>query len=118
MKIVSRGILNQGQSGTNRAVSTFPTLTRLADGSLLATYRVGREVETALHIFQDDIESPSEEKLIFDGGHQWHLQVEYFAERVLAGLPLEFPAEDGVANMRVIDAIYASARRGVPVDVT
>lgn len=41
MKIVSRGILNQGQSGTNRAVSTFPTLTRLADGSLLATYRVG-----------------------------------------------------------------------------
>ena len=38
MKIVSRGILNQGQSGTNRAVATFPTLTRLADGSLLAYF--------------------------------------------------------------------------------
>ena len=85
--------------------------------SQVATYRFGREVETALHIFQDDIESPSEEKLIFDGVHQWHLQVEYFAARVLAGLPLELPAEDGVANMRVIDAIYASARRGGPVAV-
>ena len=85
--------------------------------SQVATYRFGTEVETAIHIHEDDIEEPTEEKVTFDGVHQWQLQVEYFAERVLAGLPLEFPAEDGVANMRVIDAIYASARRGVPVDV-
>ena len=83
----------------------------------VATYRFGTSVETSIHIYEDDIEHPTEEKVTFDGVNQWQLQVEYFAERVLSGQPLEFPAEDGVAQMRVIDAIYASARRGVPVAV-
>lgn len=41
MKITETGTLNHGEPNTPRAVSTFPTVTTLADSSLLATYRVG-----------------------------------------------------------------------------
>ena len=41
MRIGPHGILNRGEPGTDRAVSTFPALTLLSDSSLLAVYRVG-----------------------------------------------------------------------------
>lgn len=41
MRITSSGVLNAGVPGTDRAVCTFPSLTALADGTLLATYRTG-----------------------------------------------------------------------------
>ncbi len=41
MRITGSGILNAGEPGTNRAMCTFPALTPLADGTLLATYRTG-----------------------------------------------------------------------------
>ena len=47
MHIVDRGILNRGAAGSPRAVSTFPAVATLPDGSLLATYRVGTNKDTA-----------------------------------------------------------------------
>ena len=44
------------------------------------------------------------------GVHQWELTLEYFAERVLREEAIAFPAENGLANMRVMDAIYRSGR--------
>ena len=41
MRIVARGVLNAGAVGTRRAVSTFPSLTALASGEILAAYRTG-----------------------------------------------------------------------------
>lgn len=41
MKIVEQGVLQQAQPGTARANLTFPTVTALADGTLLATWRAG-----------------------------------------------------------------------------
>lgn len=41
MRISDRGTLNCGDPGTARAVSTFPTVTALRDGTILATYRIG-----------------------------------------------------------------------------
>src|SRR5262245_33851859 len=41
MQIRDRGTVNLGQRGSNRAVATFPAVTSLSDGTLLATYRVG-----------------------------------------------------------------------------
>ncbi len=47
MRISDRGVLNCGEPGTGRAISTFPTVTPLADGTLLATYRVGTTKDSA-----------------------------------------------------------------------
>ncbi len=41
MRIIERGTLNRGEPGTPRAISTFPSITPLNNGSLLAAYRVG-----------------------------------------------------------------------------
>lgn len=41
MKIVAEGILNRGERGGRRALATFPSVTALRVGTLLASYRVG-----------------------------------------------------------------------------
>jgi xylose dehydrogenase (NAD/NADP) len=43
---------------------------------------------------------------------EYRNMVEHFGDAVLAGRPLRYPATDAVANMRVIDALYRSARDG------
>ena len=43
---------------------------------------------------------------------QYGLQGDAFARAVCGEAPLEFPIEDAVANMRVIDALFRSAERG------
>jgi predicted dehydrogenase len=40
------------------------------------------------------------------------LQGDAFSRAVLGEAPLEFPIEDAIANMRVIDAAFRSARSG------
>jgi hypothetical protein len=47
MRITASGILNRGQPGSSRATSTFPNVTALSDGSLIATYRVGSDKDSA-----------------------------------------------------------------------
>ena len=63
MKISNQGIINRGQPNTPRAFSTFPALTPLADGSLLATYRVGSS--------KDSADGTIELKRSDDGGQSW-----------------------------------------------
>ena len=63
MKIINQGIINRGQPNTPRAFSTFPALTPLADGSLLATYRVGSS--------KDSADGTIELKRSDDGGQSW-----------------------------------------------
>jgi len=55
-----------------------------------------------------------EEKVNVKGVHQWQLEVEYFADRILKSEPLGYPMEDGLAQTKVMDAIYRSAREGRP----
>jgi predicted dehydrogenase len=43
---------------------------------------------------------------------QYGLQGDAFSRAVLGEAPLEFPIEDAVLNMRVIDALFRSAERG------
>ena len=43
---------------------------------------------------------------------QYTLQGDAFSRAVLGQAPLEFPIEDAVANMRVIDALFRSAKSG------
>jgi hypothetical protein len=63
MKITDQGIINQGETGTSRAVSTFPTVTALADGSLLASYRIATD--------KDSADGTIELRRSYDGGRTW-----------------------------------------------
>jgi len=47
---------------------------------------------------------------VFDRVDQYTLQAEAFSRAVLSGAPVPLPLSDGLANMRVLDAIKASAR--------
>ncbi len=74
----------------------------------LQTYRFGHIVDT--HIFIQD--NDGTQKIDVGGVHQWQLESEYFADVILSGDKLNYPAEDGLLNMRVIDAIYRSGDTG------
>jgi predicted dehydrogenase len=43
---------------------------------------------------------------------QYTLQGDAFSRAILGGAPLEFPIEDAILNMRVIDALFRSAKSG------
>jgi D-xylose 1-dehydrogenase (NADP+, D-xylono-1,5-lactone-forming) len=56
--------------------------------------------------------------VMVDGTDQYRLMVEHFADCALNGAPVRYPATEAAANMRVIDALYRSARAsGAPVAV-
>lgn len=63
MRIISRGIVNQGVAGGPRAVSSFPSVTVLPDGRLLATYRVGST--------KDSDDETVEFRFSSDSGESW-----------------------------------------------
>lgn len=66
-------------------------------------------------IFVDDGSRPgdaSAEAETFEVCDQYALQGDAFARAIRTGEPLAFPLEDAVKNMRVIDAIFRSARNG------
>ena len=48
----------------------------------------------------------------FPACDQYALQGDAFSRAVLGEAPLEFSIEDAIANMRVIDAAFRSARNG------
>ncbi len=81
------------------------------------TYRTGKLVETYFFVSDDAVAGAINEKIHCPPAHQFQFQAEYFADRVLKGKPIEQPAENGLANMKVIDALYDSARQGRSVKV-
>jgi predicted dehydrogenase len=50
------------------------------------------------------------EEVLIEPANQYTLQAELFSQAVLDDLPVPTPLEDGIANMRVLDAIVQSAR--------
>jgi predicted dehydrogenase len=48
----------------------------------------------------------------FDIVDQYTLQAEVFSHAIRSGEPLEFPLENGVQNMRILDALFRSAQKG------
>lgn len=45
------------------------------------------------------------EEIVIPGDDQYRLEVEHFSKCILEGTPLTYPAENGLANMRAIDAV-------------
>jgi D-xylose 1-dehydrogenase (NADP+, D-xylono-1,5-lactone-forming) len=46
------------------------------------------------------------------GADEYCLMIEHFADCALTGAPLRYPAAEAAANMRVVEALYRSARAG------
>jgi predicted dehydrogenase len=66
-------------------------------------------------IFVDDgsqLAGASAEMVSFDTVDQYTVQGDVFARAIREGKPLEFPLEDSVLNMRVLDAIFRSGKTG------
>ncbi|MEZ4616121.1 MAG: sialidase family protein [Caldilineaceae bacterium] len=63
MQIVDRGLLSRSQPHTDRATLTFATVTTLADGTLLATWRAGTT--------KDADDETIEFARSTDNGHTW-----------------------------------------------
>ena len=66
-------------------------------------------------IFVDDgsqLGDASAETETFEVVDQYTLQGDAFARAIREGAPLEFPLEDAVRNMRVVDAIFRAAESG------
>ena len=88
-----------GESGRIRVPTGF---------TQVELYHHGEILDVSFYV----TDSSGEEEITCRGTHQYQLEAEYFADRVLQGKDIEWPSESGLANMRVIDAIYASAREG------
>ena len=80
----------------------------------LCTYRQGKLVETTISVSD---EQNNVERIRIKPSQHWQLEVEYFAERILNGQQIDFPAENGLANMMVMDAVFASSREKSPVEL-
>jgi xylose dehydrogenase (NAD/NADP) len=80
--------------------------------------RFGQMVEAALFTTNYRIGSHQTETVRIEAVHQWQLELEFFADRVLTQRPIELPGENGVANMRAIDAVVLSAQTGAPVELS
>jgi hypothetical protein len=74
MRVSEHGILNCGEPGTCRAITTFPTVTSLNDATLLATYRVGTT--------KDSADETVEFRRSDDGGCTWSDPVSPFGTTV------------------------------------
>ena len=52
------------------------------------------------------------DEIILDAANQYTLQGDLFARAVLDDTPVPTPLDDAVANMRVIEALFDSAKQG------
>jgi len=55
---------------------------------------------------------------VIPGVDEYQLMVEHFADAVLGNASLDFPPEESVNNMHVLDALAQAAKKSRPVEVT
>ena len=62
--------------------------------------------------------APATETLVTPIADPYTVEVEAFGASILDDLPTPTPPSDAVANLRVIEAVFAAAEAGVPIDAT
>jgi xylose dehydrogenase (NAD/NADP) len=77
-----------------------------------ATTERGEIVDASFYVSDDEQMDSKVEEVRVAGVHQWQLEVEYFADRILRSEPIGYPMEDGLAQARGMDAVYTSAIEG------
>jgi predicted dehydrogenase len=119
-------ILTSGILGFGDGVATFTCSTRVEPDQRVHVYgsegRISvaipfnippdRPTEVSVTAGGDPPVAPDTEVLTFDPADQYAVQAERFADAVLDGGPPPIPAEDAVANMRVIERIFEADDRG------
>ena len=121
MDILTSAILDFGDG-----VATFTCSTRVETDQRVHIYgstgRVSigipfnippdRPTEVFVTAGEDPPVAPSTEALTFETADPYTVEAERFAAAILDDLPTPTPPEDAVANMRVIDRIFAAAASG------
>ena len=106
-----------------RRLATFTASTRAEDDQRVHVYgtkgRISIEIPfnippdrpTHVHVAAggDPPVAPDVETLTFETADPYTAEAAHFAEAVLAGRPVPVPPADAVANLRVIEALFASA---------
>jgi predicted dehydrogenase len=60
---------------------------------------------------------PKREEISFDPCNQYTIQGDLFSKAILENTAVPTPIEDGVANMRVVDGIFDSSRKGSWIEI-
>ena len=74
--------------------------------------RPDRETRIFVTAGGDPPADPDTVTITFPAVDQYTIQAELFARAIIDGTPVPTPIEDAVANMKVIEAIVASAASG------
>ena len=80
----------------------------------LPTYRRNEVIDTEIIMF--DLEGNMKREIV-SGAHQWQIEMEFFADCAINNKPITLPGEDGLANIKVMDAIYQSGKTGKFVEL-
>ena len=76
-----------------------------------------RSAEIFIRFDETSETNPNSTLITAPAANHYRLMVEHFADAALNGKELRYPPEDARANMRVIDALYESARTGRAVGI-
>jgi predicted dehydrogenase len=93
---------------TDQRVHVYGTTGRIA---VAIPFNIPPDVPTTISVTSggDPPVAPATEVITFDVKDPYAAQAEAFARVVLDGEPTPLPASDAVANLRVIEAIFAAA---------
>jgi predicted dehydrogenase len=96
------------RSETDQRVHIYGTEGRIAIG---IAFNIPPDRPTQIYVTQggDPPVAPATETLTFETKDPYAAEAERFAEAVLDGLPTPVPPADAVANLRVIERVFASA---------
>lgn len=81
------------------------------------TYRYGKLRKTEYQLYDHSVGHERRKVYHCPAVHQWQLAAEYFSGRILLQEEIEMPAENGLENTRVIEAVVESARSGQAVKI-
>ena len=96
---------------TDQRVHVYGTTGRI---SLGIPFNIPPDRETEVYVTSggNPPVSPATDVLRFPAADPYTIQAEHFAAAVIDGVPLPFPASDAIANMRVIEQIFAAGTAG------
>jgi predicted dehydrogenase len=101
---------------TDQRVHIYGTTGRISIG-IPFNIPPDRPTEVYLTKGGDPPVAPATETLTFPTADPYTVEANAFAAAILDGLPTPTPPADAVANLRVIEAIFAAAERGGPIDI-
>jgi predicted dehydrogenase len=114
--------------GFEEGVATFTCSTRLETDQRVHVYGTDGRISIGIpfnippdrptHVFVtaggDPPVAPATETITFDTADPYTVEAERFAAAILDDLPTPTPPEDAVANLRVIERIFAAGAAGAP----